>query len=371
MVDLRAQWRRARAAALAAVERVGEAGWYVLGPEVEAFEASLATAAGVRFAVGTGNGMDAIEIALRAAGIGPGDRVLTTPLSAFATTLAVLRAGAQPVFVDVDASGLLDLELARAACADDPGIRAILPVHLFGHALDLEALAALGDASGAVVVEDCAQALAARSRGRPVGTVGRLSAVSFYPTKNLGALGDGGAVLTDREDDAAATRVLRDYGQAGKYEHVVTGLNSRLDELQAAILRDALLPHLAADTARRRAVADAYRAALATDAVAIPPVPAGSESVWHLFPVLVARASDREALRAHLALRGVETAIHYPRAIPDQPAATGARAASGLGRARDFAARELSLPLHPFLTDSDVAQVVDAVNAFRGARAAR
>jgi dTDP-3-amino-3,4,6-trideoxy-alpha-D-glucose transaminase len=367
LADFVRQWHAIRARALAAVDRVGESGWLILGSEVAAFERELAAAAGVAHVVGVANGLDAIEIALRAAGIGAGDRVLTTPLSAFATVLAIVRAGAEPAFADVDASGLLDLELADRALADDPRIRAIVPVHLFGHAQDLDALEAIATRHQVVVIEDCAQAIGARSRGRAVGTAGIAGATSFYPTKNLGALGDGGALLTQSAEIADAARVLRDYGQSAKYVHDRLGLNSRLDELQAAILRDALLPELAAGTARRVAIAERYVDELATSALTVPPRPPGSESVWHLFPLLV--EGDREPFQAHLTSHGIGSAVHYPVLMPDQHAlleAVPAYRRSALPVAGRFAAHEVSIPLHAYLDDDEVGRVIAACNAWQG-----
>jgi dTDP-3-amino-3,4,6-trideoxy-alpha-D-glucose transaminase len=367
LADFVRQWSVIRERALAAVDRVGSSGWLILGREVAAFESELSALVGIEHAIGCASGLDAIEIALRATGIGIGDRVLTTPLSAFATALAIVRAGADPVFVDVDETGLLDLERAESALADDPGIRAVVPVHLFGHAQDLVALAALADRRDVIVIEDCAQAIGARSHERPVGTVGNAAATSFYPTKNLGALGDGGAVLTQDAAVAAVARELRDYGQSSKYVHDRLGLNSRLDELHAAVMRDALLPELAAGTARRVEIAARYCREIEAPGLTIPPVPIGSESVWHLFPVLV--DGDRDTFRAHLEARGIGSAVHYPVLMSDQRALREVLATARLDampRAHRFAEHEVSIPLHPYLSDVDVERVVAACNAWRG-----
>lgn len=366
--DFRRLWADAGGDVLAAVERVGASGWYVLGPEVEAFEAALATAFGRRHAVGCGSGLDAIEIALRAGGMAPGTKVLTTPLSAFATTLAVVRAGGVPVFVDVDEHGLLDLDRCREALAADPAIRALVPVHLFGHAAGVVALAELRDRFELLLVEDCAQALGARSAGRGAGTAGQLAATSFYPTKNLGALGDGGAMVADDGALADRCRSLRDYGQRGKYAHEDLGLNSRLDELHAAVLRTAFLPRLAGWNARRRAIARAYLARLAHPLVRPVVGPGDSEGSWHLFPVRVP-APAREAFTRHLLARGVRTAVHYPTLVPAQRALRGAgfEVRGDLARAEALAATEVSLPIHPYLEDGEVDRVVDAVNRWEGA----
>ncbi len=363
--DFRALWREIRAAALEAVDRVGKSGWFILGREVEAFEQALAAHWGMRQAVGTANGMDALEIALRAGGLQAGDKVLTTPLSAFASTLAILRAGGRPVFVDVDESGLIDLSLARQAFTADSSLKWFLPVHLYGHCLNLDALASLRDAFGLRVVEDCAQSIGATWGGRICGSVGFAAATSFYPTKNLGAMGDGGALLTNESKIAETARMLRDYGQSAKYQHAEPGLNSRLDEVQAALLHDALLPRLADFTRRRRLIAAFYHRELRHELIDPIHQPEGSGSVFHLYPVLVEQ--DRDDLLKHLQRLQVHAAIHYPVLIPDQPAmrAAGGEIFGSLHRASRIARREISLPMHPFLTDSQVENVVAACHFWR------
>jgi dTDP-3-amino-3,4,6-trideoxy-alpha-D-glucose transaminase len=367
MNDFRTLWDQERDRVLAAVDRVGASGWYILGQEVVQFEAALAERWGIAHAVGCGNGLDAIEVALRALGLKPGDKVLTTPLSAFATSLAIIRAGGVPVFVDVDNCGQLDLELVEAQLHGDPAIRFLVPVHLYGFPLDLARLDTLKSRFGVKIVEDCAQAIGAKSGGRRVGTVGDAAATSFYPTKNLGALGDGGAVLTASAPVAARARHLRDYGQTGKYVHDELGLNSRLDEMHAAILRDAFLPRLEEFTLRRRAIAQRYLNEIRSSDLTLLALPRDAEPVWHLFPVLVKGA--REHLQAHLADSGIASGIHYPKLIPSQ----GALAAlgtptvrSGLVRAQMFADHELSLPIHPFLTEAEVGRVIEACDTWRG-----
>jgi dTDP-4-amino-4,6-dideoxygalactose transaminase len=364
--DFQAQWSHVREPVLAAVDRVGRSGWLVLGREVAAFEEALAGQWGLPFAVGCGSGLDALEIGLRCAGLEPGMPVLTTPLSAFATTLAVVRAGGVPCFVDVDDSGQLDLALAAGALEGDPALRFLVPVHLYGHALPLGPLASLRDRFGLRIVEDCAQAIGARSEGTAVGSVGDVAATSFYPTKNLGCMGDGGAILTGSAKLAEHARSLRDYGQTAKYEHARLGLNSRLDELQAAILRDALLPELARATRRRAEIAARYREEIRHEALALPPVPPGSESVWHLFPVLV--SGSRRAFQAHLAARGIGSGIHYPKTIPAQEAlkdCAGVRMLTPLPNAQRFAECEVSLPIHAYLDDGDVERVIEGCNSWR------
>jgi dTDP-3-amino-3,4,6-trideoxy-alpha-D-glucose transaminase len=363
-IDFTRQWKAIGADVLRATARVGVSGRYILGKEVEQFEGALAEAWGVRHAVGVGNGMDALEIGLRCVDLSAGDKVLTTPFSAFATTLAILRAGGIPVFVDVDDNGNIDLAQCRTVLARDASIRFFVPVHLYGNPLDLDRLAQLRKEFELRIVEDCAQAIGARDRGRPVGTVGQLGATSFYPTKNLGALGDGGAVLTDDATLATRARTLRNYGQSSLYQHDERGLNSRLDEVQAAILSEALLPNLPSWTTRRRQIADRYRTDIHNPALRMLAPNDGTEPAWHIFPLF---SEKRDALRQHLSSAQIGHNIHYPRIIPDQ-AAMRPHGLSEIAveplNARRLAASQLSLPVHPFLEDAEVAIVIDQCNAF-------
>ncbi len=365
MNDFARQWDDTGGAVEHAVRGVGRSGRYILGPHVARFERAVAALAGRRAAVGCASGMDAIELALRALGMRAGDRVLTTPLSAFATTLAIVRGGGVPVFVDTDERGLVDLDGAEQAIEKDRSIRFFVPVHLYGFPIDLDRLAALRIRFDLRVVEDCAQAIGAAWKGRPAGTTGDAAALSFYPTKNLGALGDAGAVLTDDPAVEHKLRALRDYGQTGKYVHTMIGLNSRLDEVQAAILEQAFLPRFAQWTQRRRTVAQLYGGRLAHPEVS-PVSPGGEGSVWHLFPVRVP-APMRSHFRRFLAGRGVETAEHYPVLIPNQPAMQEVawERRGELEHAARLAGEEVSLPLHPYLSDAEVEHVAASVNSWR------
>jgi dTDP-3-amino-3,4,6-trideoxy-alpha-D-glucose transaminase len=332
-------------------------GWYVLGPEVAAFEAEFAAACGAAHAVGVGNGTDALALVLRALGIGPGDEVITTPLSAAYTALAVMMAGARPVFADVDPNRLT-IDPAAIEQAIGPRTRAIVPVHLYGQAADMDAVTRLAERHGLAVVEDACQAHFATAGGRPVGTIGVAGAFSFYPTKNLGALGDGGAIVTGDAAMAARVRRLRNGGQTDRYHHAEAGINSRLDELQAAVLR-ARLPYLPAWTARRRALAAAYRTGLAGASVRVPPE-LDRGHVYHLF---VVQSRRRDALQRRLAADGIETLVHYPVPIPRQAALASQR--PDVCPAADRACDEvLSLPLHPGLTDAELDAVIASVCAF-------
>ncbi len=341
----------------AAIARVVERGWFVLGPEVTAFEEEFAAACGTRRAVGVGTGTDAIALTLRALGIGPGDEVITSPLSAAFSALAILMAGATPVFADIDPRRLtLDPRAAEAVIT--PRTAALLPVHLYGQPADMPAFEALAARHRLALVEDACQAHLATSAGRPVGTFGAAGAFSFYPTKNLGAFGDAGAVATN--DPVLADRLtrLRNGGQTDRYRHVEFGVNSRLDELQAAVLR-ARLPYLAAWTARRRELAARYRQGLAGATIEVPPEEDGGH-VYHLFPVL---STSRTALRAHLQELGIGTLVHYPIPIPQQPAFAAFDAASC--PQADRVAREVcSLPLHPRLADEEADRVAGAIAAW-------
>jgi dTDP-4-amino-4,6-dideoxygalactose transaminase len=346
-----------RASIDAAIARVLDSGWFVLGPEVAAFEAEFAAASGAAHAVGVNTGTDALALALRALGIGPGDEVITAPLSAAYTALAIDMAGARPVFADIDPERLT-LDPAAAEAAITPRTRAIMPVHLYGQAADMARLGAIAARLGLAVVEDACQAHLATARGLPVGRGSAACAYSFYPTKNLGALGDGGAVTTDDAGLAERVRRLRNGGQGSRYHHDERGVNSRLDELQAAILR-AKLPRLREWTAARRRLAAEYRARLHTPAVQVPrEFDAGH--VYHLFPVLV---DERDRFQAHLRAAGIETLVHYPVPIPRQPAAS-AWAPAPCPAADRVCASVVSLPLYPSLPAAALADVAAAVAAF-------
>jgi dTDP-4-amino-4,6-dideoxygalactose transaminase len=341
----------------AAIDRVVERGWFVLGPELEAFEGEFAAAAGAAHAAGVGTGTDALAIALRAMDIGPGDEVITAPLSAAYSALAIMMAGARPVFADIDPERLT-LDPGATAAAVTPRTAAIMPVHLYGQPADMTSLAAVARRHNLAVLEDCCQAHFATCDGRPVGSFGAAAAYSFYPTKNLGALGDGGALTTSDAALAARARRLRNGGQTDRYHHAEFGVNSRLDEMQAAILR-ARLPYMPGWTARRRALAAAYRAALAGVSGIVVPPEFDTGHVYHLFPV---RSRAREAVQAHLRAAGVDTLIHYPVPIPHQPAVASLEPA-GCPVADRVAAEVFSLPLYPALPDAAVACVAAAFPA--------
>ena len=339
----------------AAIQRVIDRGWYILGPELSAFETEFAAATGAAHAVGVGTGTDAIALLLRALGVGAGDEVITAPVSAAYSALAIQMAGATPVFADLDAQRMT-LDPRAAAAAITPRTKAIMPVHLYGQPADMPALKALAEKHHLLLVEDACQAHLATSAGQPVGSFGAGAAYSFYPTKNLGALGDGGAITTNDAALAARLKRLRNGGQSDRYLHQEFGVNTRLDEIQAAILR-ARLAFLPAWTARRRALAARYRAALTASAIVVPPE-CDPGHVYHLFPV---RSPRRDETRAALDARGVETLIHYPIVLTRQPAFAALNPADCPNGTR-LAAEVFSLPLHPQMTDAEVDRVAEAIN---------
>jgi dTDP-3-amino-3,4,6-trideoxy-alpha-D-glucose transaminase len=367
MNDFRRQWADTRDASIAAFSEVGESGWYILGREVEEFEKALARCWGIAHAVGVGNGLDAIEISLRVLGCKPGDKVLTTPLSAFATTLAILKIGAIPVFVDTDEYGLIDLDACHAVLKSRHDIRFMVPVHLYGHAVNLDRLGALSRAFGCLIVEDCAQSIGAAYNCIPTGTAGRMAATSFYPTKNLGALGDGGAILTSSDALSLDACRMRDYGQSAKYRHQIVGCNSRLDELQAALMRRVSLPKLPCWIDARRRIAATYLTDIVNPALTLMGSPVGSTSCWHLFPLLTAPARKHHFI-SWLNSQGIATAEHYPILIPDQPALSGLpfEIHGELDNARRLCNSEVSLPIHPYLTSSEIDRVTEVCNGWEG-----
>jgi dTDP-4-amino-4,6-dideoxygalactose transaminase len=342
----------------AAVARVLDSGWFVLGGEGTAFEAEFAQALGAEHAVGVASGTDAIELTLRAMGVGPRDEVVTQANTCVPTVAAIERAGATPVLCDVEPeAGTIDPASLQAAIT--ARTRAVVPVHLYGQVGDLGGVLAACGPQGIAVLEDCAQAHGATYNGRPAGTIGAAGAFSFYPTKNLGALGDGGAVVTNDDALAERLRLLRQYGQADRYDHVAHGVNSRLDEVQAALLR-AKLPHLVAGNARRNAIAARYAEALADGPVRPLRRLEGRDHAFHLYVVL---APDRAAFQAALADRGVATLVHYPRAIHNHaPYAALGRGPVPLSVSEDLADRVVSLPLYPELTDAEVEHVAGVLS---------
>jgi dTDP-4-amino-4,6-dideoxygalactose transaminase len=354
-IDLLRQHGALRSELLAATTRVLDSAHFILGEEGAALERELAALSGVRHGIGVGSGTDALRLALAAVGVGPGHEVLTPAFSFVASASTITMTGATPVFVDIDLETYA-MDVAAAARAITPRTRAIVPVHLYGHPAPMEPLQALARSHGLAIVEDAAQAVGARYAGRPIGAWGDAACLSFYPTKNLGACGDGGMVLTDRDDVAERLRRLRHHGDTGRYRHMELGYCSRLDELQAAVLR-VKLQRLAAWTEARRRVAARYREGLSGLPLALPEERPPAHHVFHLYTV---RHRQRDALIKTLAGLGVGTAVYYPATVPDQPLFGGGPEGQW-PRARQAAADVVSLPCFAELEDAEIEQVITAV----------
>jgi len=351
----------------AAIHRVLESGWYILGREVQEFEQEFAAYVGMPYAVGVASGTDALELALRGCKVGRGDLVFTVSHTAVATVSAIERCGATPILIDIDPETYTisphRLEQTVQKFFQNPKfaqrLKAIIPVHLYGHPADLPAIMSIAGKYGMVVIEDCAQAHGARLENRMVGSWGDLGAFSFYPTKNLGCLGDGGLVVCKDPELAARMRALREYGWQERYISSFPGINSRLDELQAAILR-VKLSKLEDNNQRRREIAHTFDQTLATTAIHAPAVAADVIHAYHLF---VVRCEQRDRLRQALLSQGIGTAIHYPFAVHSQPAFRH-RVLTGVGGMEntDKICREiLSLPLYPELGDDEILRIVRAL----------
>jgi dTDP-4-amino-4,6-dideoxygalactose transaminase len=364
-VDLRAQFTSIRAEVMAAVEAVMERQQFIIGPELDLFEQEMAAYIGARAATGCASGSDALLLTLMALGIGPGDEVITTPFTFVATAGAIARIGAKAVFTDIDPQTFtIGPESIGAAITEST--RAIIVVHLFGLPADLAPIMALAKSRSIAVVEDAAQAIGARYHGERVGALGRAGCFSFFPSKNLGGAGDGGLIATGDPELAQQIRLLREHGSRGGYRYETLGLNSRLDEIQAAILR-VKLKYLDQWTARRRAKADRYRELFAQrglESLVTPPREApGCEHVYNQF---VIRCTKRDELRVFLTQHGIPTQIYYPSPLHLQPAFANLGYSEGQFPNAEMASREvLALPLYPELTDGHQLAVVDAIAGFR------
>lgn len=361
MNDFKSEPEKLRVVMLEATRRVIESGWYVLGQEVEKFEKQWASFCKTRYAVGVGNGLDALEIAIRCLYIDVGDEVITTPMTAFATILAIMRAGATPVVADIEPeTGLLSMESVERCVT--PRTKAIILVHLYGQVRNMDAWQMFCRRHKLHLIEDCAQAHGASWQGRMAGSIGVAGAFSFYPTKNLGGLGDAGMLVTQNEELAQLASSLRNYGQSERYYHTEIGLNSRLDEIQAAILSERLkwFPEF---TRRRQEIARIYHKEIHNPIITHLAEPDEYDShVYHLF---VIKCSQRDALKNHLKNHQVQTHIHYPIPVHHQKSCLNLRRDSqGLLNTEHHATQCLSLPCHPQLSEKQLEQVVDAVNSF-------
>jgi len=343
-----------------AVLKVLDSGWYILGEATRNFEHNFATYIGVKHAVGVNSGTDAIVLALRALNIGPGDEVITVSLTAVATVAAIELVGATPVLCDIvpdtrcmDASKVEDLITEKT--------KAILPVHLYGHPADLPALQTIAQRHQLYLIEDCAQAHGARLDDKMIGSFGDLACFSFYPTKNLGAMGDGGAVLTNNDDLADRLRWLREYGWKKRYISDFPGMNTRLDEIQAAIL-DAKLPFLEAETQKRIQIASRYNSQLSGLNLVLPTVKPHCRHVYHLY---VIETDQREELQTYLKSHGIGSAIHYPQAVHQQPAYLGRLGGfEDLKTTEDIVPKILSLPMYPELEPTDQDFIIERIQDF-------
>jgi len=359
-LDLKAPYLELKAELDEAIQRVVSSGWYILGPEVEAFEAEFAAYCGAQHTIGVANGLDALHLALRAMDVGPGDEVIVPSNTYIATWLAVSQCGATPVPVEpVEAT--YNIDPARIEAAITPRTKVILPVHLYGQPADLDPILAIARQHGLRVLEDAAQAHGARYKGQRIGAHGDAVAWSFYPGKNLGALGDGGAVTTNDPQIADRIRTLRNYGSRVKYVNEVQGYNSRLDPIQAAVLR-VKLRYLDAWNARRKAIAAQYLQGLTDTRLILPQVPAWADPAWHLFVVRLVHNSQRDVLQQHLTKAGIGTLIHYP--IPphkQQAYASAGFAAEAYPLAARMADEVLSLPIGPHLSAEQAVAVIAAI----------
>ncbi len=357
LIDLVAQYRVLKPEIDHAIEAVLGRGQFILGPEVDALEREIAIYCGTRHAVGVASGTDALELALRAWGIGSGDEVITSAFSFIAAAEAAIAVGATPVFVDIDARTFA-MDPAPLVGAITSKTKAIIPVHLFGHPCDMEPIMDLARRHRLIVIEDCAQAMGARYQGQRVGSFGDAAILSFYPSKNLGAYGDGGMVVTHDEERAEQLRVLRVHGSRRRYHHDVLGRNSRLDELQAAIVR-VKLRHLDEWNAARRRHAVSYAQAVGRhhlERVMLPMEAPSCESVYHLYTI---RVPDRDRVQQALAASGILTQVAYPSILPEQPALRArARSVGSCPTARCAAAEVLSLPMYPELSATQINDVV-------------
>lgn len=356
--DLTIKNNRQRKKIDAAIAAVINSGVFILGKEVKSFEKEFADFLGIKHCIGVGNGLEALQIALISVGIRENDEVITTPVSAAATTLAILAVGARPVFVDTDVNGLIDSEAIPMAI--NKKTKAIIPVHLYGQAAQLDKLQEVCRTNKLYLIEDAAQAHGSLYKGKKLGTFGDIGCFSFYPTKNLGALGDGGAIITNDGNIAAICRKIRDYGQDKKYNHAIYGLNSRLDEIHAAILKTKL-KFLVKDNKKRQILAKRYIKNLSGLSLQIIARDAIDDANFHLF---VIKTKKRNSLQKFLRQNGIQTEIHYPKIIPDQPFLKSQYNTRGLKTAKKVTSEVLSLPCYPGMNFSQVDYICKKIFAF-------
>lgn len=364
LLDLKAQYAELRADVMAAITRVCDAQHFILGPEVEALERELESYLGVNHAIGVSSGTDALLAALMALEVGHGDEVITTPFSFFATAGCIARVGAVPVFVDIDPA-TFNIDTSRIAAAVTSRTKAIIPVHLFGQSADIDGVHAVADTKGIPVIEDAAQAIGTKYRDRSVGTFGRVGCFSFFPSKNLGAFGDGGLVTAQDPKVAERLRAIRQHGGRVKYHHELVGGNFRLDALQAAVLR-VKLPHLNGWTAARQRNATRYTALFNSSGLTgTVKLPAASPESTHIYNQFVIRVPERDRLRAHLAADGIATEVYYPVPLHLQPCFRGLGYRTGDFPESEAAANDaLALPIYGELTEPQQGWVVESIHNF-------
>ena len=346
----------------AAISRVLDSGWYILGKEVKAFEEEFANYIGVAHGIGVGSGTEAIHLALASCGIGQGDEVITVSHTAVTTVAAIELAGAKPVLVDID-SDFYTIDPEKIESAITPHTKAIIPVHIYGHPADMDPIVEIAGKYNLKIIEDCAQAHGAKYKGKRVGSIGDIGCFSFYPTKNLGALGDGGMVVTNNEKLAEKAKLLREYGWAERYVSHIAGWNTRLDEIQAAILR-VKLKHLDEDNSKRICLAETYNAKLRNTDLILPKKRENSTHVYHLY---VIRSKERDKLLSFLKGKGINASIHYPVPVHLQPAYRGLCNYNRLPETEQIAKEIISLPIYPELGESDVQTIIRAIMDFTGA----
>ena len=342
-----------------AMKRVLDSGWYLLGKELKNFEQKFAAFCGARHAVGVANGLEALTLILRAYGFGPGDEIIVPANTYIATVLAVTHNGCTPIFAEPDPT-TFNIDVHRLEKLITSRTRAVLPVHLYGRAADIEAISAIAGKYHLKVIEDAAQAHGAAYHGKRVGNWGDAAGFSFYPGKNLGCLGDGGMVVTNDECLAAKVRALANYGSDRKYHHLYPGFNSRLDEIQAAVL-SVKLPYLDEDNEKRRSIARFYRRYITHPEIKLPAGCIADENVWHIFPILTPR---RDELHQYLADHGIGTVIHYPVPPHKQPAYCNSWGELSLPITEKIHREELSLPIGPMLKEDEIAEIVEVINRF-------
>jgi dTDP-4-amino-4,6-dideoxygalactose transaminase len=361
LLDLVAQYRTIKPEIDAAIEKVVSTGGFILGKTVEEFEAAVAAYVGVKHGIGVNSGTDALYLALKAAGVGPGDEVITTPFTFIATAEVITWIPAKPVFVDI-CPDTLNIDPARIEAAITPKTKAIMPVHLYGQAADMDEIMAIAAKHKLAVIEDCAQSLGAKYQGRQTGSIGHIAGLSFFPSKNLGAYGDGGMVLTNDDAMVKECRVLRQHGSDKKYHHVKIGVNSRLDALQAAVLHVKLKYLNQWNQARQERAAYYNRLFAGVGDITVPQVRGDNEAIYHQYTL---RTAKRDAMVEHLGKSGIPNAVHYPIPLHLQPAFANLGVTKGsLPAAEDAASRVFSLPIYPEITQSQQDQVADAIKKF-------